>query len=212
MTRSNLFALVLVSALLAVLLIAIFHNRPAEAQAGSLVVSVTATTPLAGPSPGVFTITRAGDTSQPLKVAYSLSGTAARSIDYTLDSSNSGNPADFNPPFATGKVGQAFNLNGASQFVQIPDAPSLRPTSLTIEGWINFSGLNINNTIAGKALGGASDADSYILFYYDGKLRGEVCKKNGCTPIDALAFGFAPQFGVWYHAALTYDAATNQQK
>src|SRR2546422_2950836 len=140
MTRSNPFILVLVSALLAVLLITIFHNRPAEAQAGSLVVSVTATTPLAGPQPGVFTITRAGDTSQPLRVAYDLGGTAARDVDYTIDSTNGGNPvAGFAARYATGKVGQAVNLNGTNQFVRIPDAPSLRVTNLTIEGRSNFA-------------------------------------------------------------------------
>jgi RNA polymerase sigma factor (sigma-70 family) len=40
--------------------------------------------------------------------------------------------------FAAGKVGQAFSLNGTSQYVVVPDAPELNPTGgLTVEAWIN---------------------------------------------------------------------------
>src|SRR6266404_464664 len=39
--------------------------------------------------------------------------------------------------FAPGKVGQAFNFNGTSAFVQVADAASLRFTNaVTVEAWI----------------------------------------------------------------------------
>ena len=39
--------------------------------------------------------------------------------------------------FAAGEVGQSFTFNGANQYVQIADNPSLHPTgSFTIEAWI----------------------------------------------------------------------------
>ena len=48
------------------------------------VVSVQASAPLASPnSPGVFTITRVGDTNQNLNVPFYLSGTAQNGVDYT---------------------------------------------------------------------------------------------------------------------------------
>src|SRR5437879_12962235 len=39
--------------------------------------------------------------------------------------------------FAPGEVGQAFNFNGTSAFVQVADAPNLRFTNaMTVEAWI----------------------------------------------------------------------------
>src|SRR5262249_44160151 len=39
--------------------------------------------------------------------------------------------------FAAGEVGQAFNFNGTSAYVQVPDAPNLRfTTAMTFEAWI----------------------------------------------------------------------------
>jgi hypothetical protein len=51
-------------------------------------VSVTATTPTTSMDttqpPGVFTLTRAGDTASPLAVGYTLTGTATNGVHYTL--------------------------------------------------------------------------------------------------------------------------------
>ena len=39
--------------------------------------------------------------------------------------------------FADGEVGTAFDLDGSSQYVDVPDSPSLNPTrQVTIEAWI----------------------------------------------------------------------------
>ena len=39
--------------------------------------------------------------------------------------------------FAAGKVGRAFDLNGTSQYVDVPDSESLNPTQcITVEAWI----------------------------------------------------------------------------
>jgi Concanavalin A-like lectin/glucanases superfamily len=40
--------------------------------------------------------------------------------------------------FTNGKVGQAFSLNGTSQYVDVPDSPSLNPTNaVTCEAWVH---------------------------------------------------------------------------
>lgn len=57
-----------------------------ELVAPQTVLNVTATTPTAneaGPVNGVFTLTRTGDTSVPLTVNYTVSGTATSGTDYT---------------------------------------------------------------------------------------------------------------------------------
>src|SRR5882672_8900968 len=41
-----------------------------------------------------------------------------------------------------GMVGSAFTSDGTNGFVQIPNSASLRPTNLTIEAWVRFTGLD----------------------------------------------------------------------
>ena len=43
---------------------------------------------------------------------------------------------------ATGMVAQAFSFDGTNGFAQIPDAPALHPTNLTIETWVRFDSLD----------------------------------------------------------------------
>src|SRR5437868_14028988 len=69
-----------IMALSTLLLTAVFYNRLVGAQSGTTVLSVTATQPIAGATPGVFTIKRTGDTSQPRTVQLSLSGTAVQNV------------------------------------------------------------------------------------------------------------------------------------
>jgi hypothetical protein len=77
----------------------------------------------------------------------------------------------------TGYVGQAFSFDGTNAFVEIPDAPALDPTNLTVEAWVLFHSLD------SPALGGSPMGEQYIIFkqntrstgfegYYIGKERG----------------------------------------
>src|SRR5438876_9476973 len=75
-TRISLATFIL--ALATLLLTAVFYNRLVGAQSGVVVVSVKATQPIAGATPGVFTVTRSGVTSQPVTVLLSLTVTATR--------------------------------------------------------------------------------------------------------------------------------------
>ena len=79
--------------------------------------------------------------------------------------------------YTNGEVGTAFNLNGSSAFVSIPDAPELRPATLTIEAWVLFNSLDSTGS------GGSPAGQQYIVFkqntlgsnfdgYYLGKERG----------------------------------------
>src|SRR5438309_8449221 len=127
-------------ALATLLLTAVFYNRLVGAQSGVVVLSVKATQPIASATPGVFTITRSGDTSQPGTVQLSLTGTARRDVDYTLDTQAASHlPLAF---VQSGKVAQAFSFDGQKQYVQGPDDPKLAPLEeASVDAWVFFNEL-----------------------------------------------------------------------
>jgi hypothetical protein len=108
-----------------------------------------------------------------------------------------------------GKVGQGFNFNGFSGYVSAPDDISLRPASVTIEGWINFASAPTTLAgIAGKAFG-SGFFDSYAVWYDpSGTLRGEISDAGG--EMQVLA-SWTPVPGAWYHVAFTFDSATQAE-
>ena len=111
--------------------------------------------------------------------------------------------------FATGKVGQAFSLDGVNDYVRIPDSTPLRPTNVTLEAWINFSASPTGTRmIFNKPLGNGT-LDSYQIFYENGQLQALVSDLSSLGP--RLQFTFAPVLGTWYHIAYTFDDASDRQ-
>lgn len=110
--------------------------------------------------------------------------------------------------FAAGKVGQAFTFSSNnSDYVGFTDAPSLHVREFTIDAWVNFAGVNLGHALSifGKAVGGGY-SNSYVLWYQDGALRGATGGPDSAT---ALAYGWAPEVGTWYHVAYKFDGATH---
>lgn len=104
--------------------------------------------------------------------------------------------------FGNGKVGQAFSFSGSNQFVEIPDSPSLRPTSgVTLEGWFKFN--SPGGSLISKPHAGTSNA--YVMWTESNSLNAGI---TGGT-VSAL---FSPTAGEWYHLAYTYDEATSQHR
>src|SRR3989442_13724309 len=110
--RTHIFLATLILALSTLLLTAVFYNRLVGAQGGATVLSVTATQPIAGATPGVFTIRRTGDTNQPLTVQLSLSGTAVQNVGYTFDTPA---PANLAPALVPAKGAQRVCFDGHSR-------------------------------------------------------------------------------------------------
>ena len=75
--------------------------------------------------------------------------------------------------FGPGRVGPAFHSDGISGFIGIPDAPDLRPASLTIEGWFNFDTTSDRRVMFTKPVGG-TNGNSYALWNWNGTLRGTI--------------------------------------
>jgi hypothetical protein len=113
---------------------------------------------------------------------------------------------------ATGMVGSAFSFDGTNSFVQIADSSSLKPTNLTIEAWVNFSGLD-------SALSGTAPAgDQYMVFKQSSQMfnfEGYSLEKFRLAGGDVFQFTVASSSGVevflpsvttvstgvWYHVA-----------
>ena len=99
--------------------------------------------------------------------------------------------------FAAGEVDQAFALNGTNQSVEIPDAPALRPASITLEAWVMFNTTDGNQAIFSKLLSG-----SYYVFFSSNLLFAGVGNSSS-TP--SIHTNFVPTVGRWYHIAFTFD-------
>jgi hypothetical protein len=111
-----------------------------------------------------------------------------------------------------GVVGTALSFDGSNGYVQIPDAPALRPTNLTVEAWVNFSGLD-------SALSGtAPPGDQYIVFKQNSRVynfEGYSLEKYRTANGDVFMFSVGSSSGqevflrsstlispsVWYHVA-----------
>ena len=107
--------------------------------------------------------------------------------------------------FASGEVGQAFSFNGANQYVQIPDSPSLELASVTLDCWFNSS--NTSGNLISKPVGSAN-YDSFVLWLAGGNLNADVGNNSAQA---VLSYAFTPVPGVWYHAACTFDNNSQTQ-
>src|SRR6266853_2478747 len=111
--------------------------------------------------------------------------------------------------FAPGEVGQAFNFNGTSAFVQVADAPSLRFTNaMTVEAWIypRRAGGSYREIMA-KWEGGGQRSFVFDVGP-DGRVEIAVNSDGGVNNI-ASAFSLNPvPSNYWTHVAGVYDGAT----
>lgn len=126
--------------------------------------------------------------------------------------------------FALGKVGQGFSFDGIDDTIEIPDSPSINPTTqISFEGWV-----------LPTATSGAPDYVASILNkeanisapqYEAGRRNTTVCLSGGGIPEGNFAFFLGGLSGLpddcsgwvngngnlplnnWSHIALTYDGA-----
>ncbi len=111
--------------------------------------------------------------------------------------------------FASGEVEQAFAFSGVNQYVEIPDAPAMRPASITLEAWVMFNG-GINQGIFSKRLS-SGDASYYLYYFGNGTMGAGVAEESANPPTSSISLGgFSPTVGRWYHLALTFDNASKQ--
>ena len=118
-----------------------------------------------------------------------------------------GNDAELNNvSFAEGKVGQAFNFDGASGYVNVPSSPSLKfVNAFTVVAWVNLNSSPGLGTVTIATKG--SDADvsmDWMLSIRDRHLC-PAATVDGSWQGGNCASTLAP--GVWYHVAMTFDGS-----
>src|SRR4029079_7327263 len=110
---------------------------------------------------------------------------------------------------ATGKVGEAFSLDGVNDYVRIPDAPAFDQTnSITVEAWMKSTGPQSDSLYllvdkshgwtdaTGWGLQGDSSTGTIAWFFGDGSGFANAVGSPG-NVLD----------GNWHHVAGTYDGA-----
>lgn len=80
--------------------------------------------------------------------------------------------------YAVGQVGQAFSFDGLTGVVTVPDAPALRPASLTVEGWIRIQDPNGVHVIVSKPRGSGME-ESFAVWISSGTLHAAISDAGG---------------------------------
>jgi len=138
--------------------------------------------------------------------------------DVAYDSSGNGNDGKIvGATWTTGKIGNALSFNGKNNYVVIPDSPSLRVQSFTLEAWIYM-------TERPNQHGTEHSAIINKLHYLGGRSKGYKLQFEHPTSTNdhltvSLGDGVAQRFLVnynskdnltlyqWHHVAATYDGS-----
>ena len=103
------------------------------------------------------------------------------------------------------RFGEGLLFDGINDQVNIPDDPSLNPTTkATLEAWFNISDITGNNHILVK-YNAAGNKRQYLFYVDDGVLKANFGKTNG-TGYDQITTANIIANNTWYHTAITYNA------
>ena len=173
-------------------------------RAGTSAFDVRATDALGRASKREFTLTVRTPVAPPPGVVawYRAEGTADDAIGGHHGTLRNGTG------FAVGEVEQGFFFDGLDDFVDAPDAPELRPVSVTVEARIRPGGGSGRRVILAKPLGSGA-TDSYAVWLDDGVVSATLADGAGRGPV--LSAPLVPAPGRWYHVAYTFDDGTRQQ-
>jgi hypothetical protein len=135
------------------------------------------------------------------------SPTVLDSIDNNNGGFYTGSPPTAASPAYTqnGKVGGAFQFGG-TDYVQIPDAPSLQPPQFTLEVWVLPTALNAftYQTVIGRG-SSTANAEQWWLGLYGSGPEFILATTPSATTVSAPGGITVNQ---WTHLAATFDGAT----
>jgi len=100
-----------------------------------------------------------------------------------------------------GKIGMARNLDGTDDYVEVPDDPSLKPTSaMSLQVWIKITDLTERRTIAAKLESGVNGW--YAFVDTTGKIK--FTTKLKTLGWHDLFSATSLKTDEWYHLALVF--------
>jgi hypothetical protein len=121
--------------------------------------------------------------------------------------------------FSGGEVGQAFSLDGVSQFVRVPNSPSLNPSgSFSIAAWIYLTSNNGIATIINKWADSPawSNQRSYTFHVNSGGVLvfsiSDAANQGNTTLHDFVTTNNAVPLNAWTHVAAVYDQSTGTRR
>jgi hypothetical protein len=104
------------------------------------------------------------------------------------------------PETVNGKIGEALSLDGAGDYVEVPDDESLHLwETFTFEMWINQTRTLQEGRLMDKCTAGASEGPHFDQ-YPGMKLRCCSCPGGCCTSANTVY-----TLNEWHHAVVTYD-------
>jgi hypothetical protein len=108
-----------------------------------------------------------------------------------------------------GHSGMGIHFDGTS-YISTPDAPSLDPTAITLEVWVNFDRCTVNHggiqDVLGKDRWDGAGGRQYLLNQQEaGFFRAHALVGGNFNYIDGITPCVA---GAWTHLAETYDGTT----
>jgi hypothetical protein len=110
--------------------------------------------------------------------------------------------------YGAGEVGQAFDLDGTNDFVQMPDnaAWAFGTNGFTIELWVNFQALGTNTIGEPEAIFVGNDEGSGAVnkwfFAVGGGILNFHVNSSQDDPVFLAGGTFSPQMDTWYHLAV----------
>jgi hypothetical protein len=108
----------------------------------------------------------------------------------------------------SGKIGQAFSFSNFTDYIKVPNAPSLNPTNeLTIDAWVFLDRYGSNVALVAKDDVG-SHRQYLLTVSPEGKFRAHIGCTNGTFYYIESTNSAAT--GVWTHVAMTYLASDSR--
>lgn len=105
--------------------------------------------------------------------------------------------------FASGKVAEAFSLDGSNDFVNVPDSASLNPANaMTLDAWVKLDTFKAAGSIIVAKDDFIAGTRDYLFQAVNNQLQFVVFFSNGSN---AAVTGGTLSLNTWHHVAGTYD-------
>lgn len=112
--------------------------------------------------------------------------------------------------YGEGKIGRGFDLDGVSAYVEVPASPlwAFGAADFSFEFWVNFRDLDLTASMGRPGAvflsqdEGGGDLKKWLFGWGDGRLF-LLLNQPGSGGYNLAQTPFTPEFGRWYHLALT---------